>query len=241
MRRPIAKRRVGLLLAAVTLVALPGAAVAAVGFLEPDVTVIRSHTGGPSASGLYGWVGADLGDLDGDGVPDYGITDIIDSTGGPLAGRAYVYSGADGSVLNTVEGVAGELLGYSLASAGDVNADGVPDYVVGAPGFAAIVPTPPGRAIVYSGADHSVLHEFAPDTITRMGTAVSGAGDVNGDGHADLIVGSQDAANGKNNGEQAGRVTVYSGADGSVVWSRGRQERLGPARLGRRHGGRRER
>lgn len=50
-----------------------------------------------------------------------------------------------------------------------------------------------------------------------MGTAVSGAGDVNGDGHADLIVGAENASGSK---ELAGRVTVFSGADGSELWSR---------------------
>ncbi len=187
----------------------------AMGFVEADVNVVRTHAG--VAGDNFGWVGADLGDLNGDGVDDYGVTAITDSTGGPLAGRAYVFSGADGSTLNTIDGVAGELMGYSMASAGDVDADGTPDYIVGAPGFSAITPTPLGRALVLSGADHSLIHEFAPAVLTRMGTAVSGAGDVDGDGHDDLIVGAENASDSK---ELAGRVTVFSGADGSELWSR---------------------
>ncbi len=187
----------------------------AMGFVEPDVDVLRTHVG-DNPGDNFGWVGADLGDLDGDGVADYGVTAITDPTGGPLAGRAYVFSGADGSVLNTIDGVAGELMGYSMATAGDVDADGTPDYIVGAPGFAAVTPTPFGRALVLSGADHSLIHEFTPAVLTRMGTAVSGAGDVNGDGHADLIVGAENASTAKT---QAGRVTVFSGADGSELWS----------------------
>ncbi len=205
-------------IAALLLLASPIAALAAApGFLEPDVDLIRSHVGDASPGDNFGWVGADLGDLDGDGVGDYGVTAITDPTGGVIAGRAYVYSGASGALLNTVDGTDAELMGYSMASAGDVNADGTPDYIVGAPGFAIVDPPPLGRALVFSGADHSLLHEFTPASLTRMGTAVSGAGDVNGDGHDDLIVGSQDAAAG---GQQAGRVTVYSGADGSELWTR---------------------
>ncbi|MDH3299192.1 MAG: FG-GAP-like repeat-containing protein [Acidimicrobiia bacterium] len=187
----------------------------AMGFVEADVNVVRTHVGVPGDN--FGWVGADLGDLDGDGVDDYGVTAITDPTGGPLAGRAYVFSGSDGSMLNAIYGAAGELMGYSMASAGDVDADGTPDYIVGAPGFAAVTPTPLGRALVLSGADHSLIHEFTPAVLTRMGTAVSGAGDVNGDGHDDLIVGSQSASVSK---ALAGQVTVFSGADGSELWSR---------------------
>ncbi len=188
----------------------------AMGFVEPDVTVLRTHVES-GAAGYFGWVGADLGDLDGDGVDDYGVTAILDSTGGPVAGRAFVFSGAGGATLNVVDGVAGELLGYSMAAAGDVDADGTPDYIVGAPGPAFASPTPPGRALVFSGADHTVIHEFTPAVASRMGTAVSGAGDVNGDGHADLIVGAENAGSSK---PLAGRVTVFSGADGSELWSR---------------------
>ena len=205
-----------LLLAVAFVTALPAVAAAAHGFVEPEVQVVRSHAG-TAPGDWFGWVGADLGDLDGDGVPDYGITAIFDATGGTMAGRAYVYSGADGSILNTVDGIDGELMGYSMASAGDVNADGVPDYVVGAPGVVNYTPARFGRALVFSGADHAIIHELTPSSLTRMGTAVSGAGDVDGDGHDDLIVGAQSAGE---SAPLAGRVTVFSGADGSEIWSR---------------------
>ncbi|MDX1450109.1 MAG: integrin alpha, partial [Acidimicrobiia bacterium] len=184
----------------------------AVGFVESDVDVLRTHVGDPNDS--YGWVGAELGDIDGDGVEDYAVTAVTEGTGGFYAGAVFVYSGTDGSLLHTVFGETGELLGYSAASAGDVDGDGTPDYVIGAPGFAAVAPDEYGRALVISGSDHTIIHEFSAAEPVRLGTAVSGAGDIDGDGHDDIVVGAENAA------DQAGMVTAYSGADGSVLWSK---------------------
>lgn len=196
---------------------VPAVAVASGGFVEPDVDLIQTHVGDNSPGDNYGWVGASLGDLNGDGTDDYGVTAVTDPAGGVLAGKAYVYSGSDGSELNTVTGLGGELLGWSMDTAGDVNADGTPDYVIGAPGFGVNTPDVFGRALVVSGADHSMIHEFAASIQTRLGTAVAGAGDIDGDGHDDILVGSENASA---TGEQAGRVTLYSGADGTEIWSR---------------------
>lgn len=196
---------------------VPAVAVASGSFVEPDVDAIRTHVGDNSPGDTYGWVGASLGDLNGDGIDDYGVTAVTDPEGGGVAGKAYVYSGADGSELNTINGLAGEVLGWSMDSAGDVDADGTPDYIIGAPGFGAFTPDVFGRALVVSGADHTIIHEFAASTQTRLGTAVAGAGDIDGDGHDDILVGSENAST---TGEQAGRVTLYSGADGSEIWSR---------------------
>lgn len=200
---------------------LPAIAWASGTFVESDVTVLRSHVGDSSPGDNFGWVGASLGDLDRDGVDEYAITAITDPEGGPFAGRAYLYSGADGSTIKTIDGQGGELLGYSMDSAGDVDADGTADYVIGAPGFG---PNPPpntpvvfGRVVVISGSDHSVIHEFTPETPSRMGTAVAGAGDIDGDGHDDVLVGSEDASSSKT---QAGQVTLFSGSTGTEMWSR---------------------
>ena len=209
------KQRYGYLIGLVLAVgAAPVAIAATPGFVEPDVEVLNTHI--DSAAASYGWVGAALGDLNSDGVPDYGITAITDSTGGPLAGRAYVYSGADGSTLNVVDGEPFELLGFSMATAGDINSDGVPDYVVGAPGLPPVDPTLPGRAVVFSGSDHSKIIEIAGGPGDQLGTAVGGGEDVNGDGVPDLIVGSQSASY---SGELAGRVGAYSGVDGTQLWT----------------------
>ena len=80
---------------------------------------------------------------------------------------------------------AGDSFGSSVSGAGDVNNDGFTDLIVGAVNFG---PVDTGDARVFSGADGSELYDF--DSSCGFGLSVSGAGDVNGDGVADVIVGS---------------------------------------------------
>jgi hypothetical protein len=186
---------------------LPGAAAAASSpFVEPEVNVLHTFES-ENVGDHFGWVGENLGDLNGDGVNDFIISAVYNSDNGFHAGKAYVYSGKDFSLLNVVEGQAGELFGYSVANAGDVNADGIPDYLVS------------GRlhVVVYSGATHAVIREWFGEAGTFFGADVDGAGDVNGDGYGDIIVGAPLASYTYPN---AGRVYVFSGADGSQLWTR---------------------
>lgn len=134
---------------------------------------------------------AGAGDLNGDGYSDVivGVPAYNSSTG-----RAYIYYG--GSSMNnvadvTIDGSAtGVLLGYSLAGAGDVNKDGYDDVIVGSFGYSS----EKGRADLYLGG--SSMNSTSDLTFTgnvtgnRFGYAVSGAGDVNGDGYADIIIGA---------------------------------------------------
>jgi hypothetical protein len=184
---------------------LPGSAASASSpFVEPEVTVLHTFEG-EHIGDRFGWVGENLGDLNGDEVNDFIITATYNSDNGFHAGKAYVYSGKDFSLLNAVEGKPGELFGYSAASAGDVNADGIPDYLVS------------GRlhVVVYSGATHAVIREWFGEAGTFFGADVNGAGDVNGDGYDDIIVGAPLASYTYRN---AGRVYVFSGKDGSLLW-----------------------
>ena len=111
---------------------------------------------------------------------------------------------------------AGDRFGNSVSSAGDVNGDGFDDLIVGAQNDDNNG-TDSGSARVFSGADGSVLYNFDGDSAGDLfGGSVSGAGDVNGDGFDDLIVGAQ---NDDNNGANGGSARVLSGADGSVLYS----------------------
>ena len=52
------------------------------------------------------------------------------------AGKVYVYSSKSGELLHSVEGMGGDRLGNSVVGLGDVDQDGVPDFIAGAPGEA---------------------------------------------------------------------------------------------------------
>lgn len=193
-------RRLLLSSAAAVLILALAAPAARAQFVEPDATALTLFEG-REIGDYYGWVAAALGDLDGDGTADFAIPAIAEAG---FAGRVTVYSGVTGAVLNDIAGGPGQVLGYSVADAGDVDADGVADYIVGG-----------GRVAVFSGADHTVLHELA--ATTGFGSGVTGAGDLDGDGHDDLLVGAQgdDTA-----GVDAGRAFAISGADGAILWTR---------------------
>ncbi len=174
-------------------------------FVE-KVRIIHEWTG-EAKGDQFGWIARRIGDVDGDRVNDFvtsAPTHLID---GKPAGRVYVYSGKSGKLLWTQTGPSGGRLGIGIEAAGDVDADGVPDVIASAPGA--------GKAYVYSGKDGKILLTLgAGDPSEAFGRHVSGTGDINGDGHSDVIVGApgNNAA-----GQGAGRVYVFSGKDGSVL------------------------
>jgi hypothetical protein len=173
--------------------------------------VQRTHmlwsVSGGQAGALFGWAVSELTNVNGDGVTEAIVGAVLD---GPSSnGAVYVFSGATGDQLFEFHGRPNDLLGYSVADAGDVNGDGVHDIAAGARGGDLVH--------VWSGATGATLltlhGEQAGDA---FGFSVAGAGDVNGDGRADVLVGAvaNDAA-----GPNAGRAYVFSGADGSLLYS----------------------
>ena len=166
--------------------------------------------------GSFGTTASGAGDVNGDGFADLILGASANNIDGTFSGRAWVFSGSDGSVLHTFDGdSAFDRFGVAVSGAGDVNGDGFADLIVGATG--GTNSNSPGLARVFSGSDGSVLYTFVGDSInSQFGSSVSGAGDVNDDGFADLIIG---ASLDNSNGPEAGRAQVFSGFDGSVLYT----------------------
>ncbi|MBL8861826.1 MAG: FG-GAP repeat protein [Planctomycetes bacterium] len=126
---------------------------------------------------------------------------------------------ADAQVLLTSRDgdKANDRLGAWIRGAGDVNNDGRPDWIVGAPEDGNIISPGRGFARVYSGATGAVLHTLlGVSNGDRFGTSVDQAGDVNLDGFADVVVG---APNVSSLGNNRGRVTIHSGATGAALFT----------------------
>ena len=158
---------------------------------------------------------AGLGDVNQDGFPDVIVgAPLADPGGKNEAGCAFIYSGKDGTLIWRFDGEEGGRLGISVAPAGDVNRDGYPDAIVGAP---ETLTGGPGSAFVYSGKDGTVIWRFdGGGNILGLGITVDGAGDVNRDGFPDVIVGAN--SSNPRGMTEAGSAFVYSGKDGTVIW-----------------------
>jgi hypothetical protein len=171
----------------------------------PDL-VLQGTTPGE----YFGYSVSVSGDVNGDGYDDIVVGAPSNGAGGAFAGRAYVFYG--GALPHTVPDLiftgeaAGDNLGYSVSGAGDVNGDGYADVIVGAP-FNDTVGSDAGRAYVYyggPGADSNAdLTLDGASAGSEFGYSVSTAGDMNGDGNSDVVVGA--VFNG------AGRAYVYYG------------------------------
>jgi hypothetical protein len=160
------------------------------------------------------------GDTNGDGYDDIIIGDVGYSNGQDHEGRAFVYLGSAGGLATSpawsVEGDQDLLsFGQSVAGAGDVNGDGYDDLVVGTPFFGGLL-TEIGKAWLYLGSasgPSSVPAWTAGGDISgaRFGFNVAAAGDVDGDGRADVAI----AAIG-HPGSVHGRAYLFKGIDSGL-------------------------
>jgi len=171
---------------------------------------------GDSVGDWFGISVSGAGDVNGDGFADLVVGARFDNNNGIDSGSARVFSGVDGTVLYTFNGdSSGDELGRSVSGAGDVNGDGFDDLIAGAHGDGNNGSIS-GSARVISGSDGSILYNFDGDSeFDFFGWSVSGAGDVNGDGFADLIVGAWGDVN---NAALTGSARILSGFDGSVLY-----------------------
>lgn len=129
-----------------------------------------------------------LFDFDGDGVTDRLAASVGFSQEQPVCSIVQVYSGAFSQFRFALIGAEpNDFFGYALSSAGDVNDDGFEDIIIGAPrnsggGLNA------GAVYMFSGVDGSLLYTLNGLPGEFLGTAVAGAGDINGDSTPDVLV-----------------------------------------------------
>jgi hypothetical protein len=158
------------------------------------------------ASAYFGYSVAGAGDVNGDGYGDVIVGAKAFDDGDTDEGAAFVFhgssSGINAAIAATLEDNQGfSFMGLSVASAGDVNGDGYSDVISGAFQYDNGQPDE-GGAFIYLGSPSginttaSVILE-SNQTAANLGVAVASAGDVNGDGYSDVIVGAWQYNNGQ--------------------------------------------
>ncbi len=161
---------------------------------------------------------SNAGDVNGDGYPDLIVGAETYNNGQIREGRAFVYYGSATGYNNTPDWTAelnlsNAYFGSSVAGAGDVNGDGFDDVIVGASEYAN-GQFREGAAFLYYGSATGL--STSPDwtaesdqSYAYFGVLVNTAGDINGDGYADIIVGAPlyNVAN-----TDDGRVYLYYGS-----------------------------
>ena len=164
------------------------------------------------AGDLFGTSVANIGDMDGNGTADIAVGAPGHHVGGIASGDVYVLLlNNDGSIIRTVEINAdtpkGPFLeisnrfGASVAAAGDVDGNGTPDMVVGAPGYHDRGNTTGDVYVILFNENVAILNTIdinsetpnGPNSLVKgdlFGESVASLGDIDGNGTPDIIVGA---------------------------------------------------
>ena len=196
---------------------------------------------GEVAGDLSGISVSSAGDVDGDGMADLIIGSYANTGAGADAGRSYVVFGKTSTTAINLSAVtagtggfvingqcAYDQSGTSVSSAGDVNGDGLADLIVGAHNSDPTAGADAGRSYVVFGKSATTAVELSAIAASSGGFVINGqcagdysglfvssAGDINGDGLGDLIVGARFSD--PSAGSDAGRTYVVFGQTGTTA------------------------
>ena len=163
---------------------------------------------GDDKNDQFGDAVAAIDDLNDDGVADFIVGASLDDNNRSGSGSVHVYSAADGKRLFTVDGTGiNEMFASRLASAGDVNGDGISDLIVTAKA-GKVNGDYSGSVRLLSGINGTLLATFNGNSAYDwLGSDVAAAGDVNADGRADFMAG---AYGDDTNGAQTGAIYLMT-------------------------------
>jgi hypothetical protein len=170
----------------------------------------------------YGIGVGTAGDVNGDGYSDVIVGADLYDNGQTNEGRAYVYYGSSTGLSMTPNWTAENnqaesIFGYRVATAGDINGDGYSDVLINAVGYDN-GETNEGRVYAYLGSAtglsaNPVWIAESNQSDSEFGISLSSAGDVNGDGYSDVLVGANSYDNGETN---EGMIYVYQGSSSGL-------------------------